>query len=78
MSFEFDRCICVVDEVLNCKREEGNFSDPYAVAVIKSGNIVGHVPRWTFAACNSYRKGVLLYAKLLAHDVIPVISLRVG
>ena len=38
----------VVNEELSCRREEGNISDPYAVAFIKSGVIVGHVPRCTF------------------------------
>ena len=44
----------VVDEELNCRREEGNISDPYAVATVKSGNIVGHVPRRISAACNLF------------------------
>ena len=39
-----DVWILVVDEGLSCKREEGNISDPYAVAISKSGNIVGHLP----------------------------------
>ena len=90
MSFELDSCIRghhiykdvwtpVVDKVLNCRREEGNISNPYAVAAIKSGNIIGHMPRRIPAACNLFiQKGVLLYAKLLAHDVIPVICLRAG
>ena len=44
----------VVDEELNCRREEGNISDPYAVATVKSGNIVGHVPRRISVACNLF------------------------
>ena len=76
MSFEFDSCIRghhiykdvwtpVVDEGLNCRREEGNISDPYAVAVIKSGNIVGHVPRRISAACNLFiQKGGVIVCKV--------------
>ena len=44
----------VVDEELSCRREEGNISDPYAVAFIKSGVIVGHVPRRISATCNLF------------------------
>ena len=37
------------DEVLECKCEPGNSSDPYAVAVLKeitgADTVVGHVPR---------------------------------
>ena len=29
-----------MDEGLNCRRKEGNISDPHAVAVIKFGNII--------------------------------------
>ena len=31
-------------EVLQCQREKANRHDPYAVAVMKGGNVVGHVP----------------------------------
>ena len=32
----------VIGEKLNCQREPGNRQDPFAVAVLKNGNIVGH------------------------------------
>ena len=73
MSFEFNSCIRghhiykdvwtpVVEEGLNCRREEGNISDPYAVAVIKSGNIVGHMPHRISTACNLFiqKTGVIV------------------
>ena len=44
----------VVDKELNCRREEGNISDQYAVATVKSGNIVGHMPYRISAACNLF------------------------
>ena len=35
-----------VGEELSCMREVENYHDPFAVAVIRSGVIVGHVPSW--------------------------------
>ena len=35
----------VIGEKLNCQREPGNRKDPFAVAVLKNGNIVGHVAK---------------------------------
>ena len=35
----------VQGELLDCRREPGNRHDPYAVAVIRSSMLVGHVPR---------------------------------
>lgn len=45
-----------IDESLPCESEEGNTSDPYAVAVHESGNnrIVGHIPRKISAACSLF------------------------
>ena len=37
-----------MNEELICRREEGNISDSYTVAFIKSGIIIGHMPRWIF------------------------------
>ena len=38
-------------EVLQCQRERTNRHDPYAVAVVKDINVVGHVPRKLSAIC---------------------------
>ena len=38
-------------EVLQCQRERANSHDPHAVAVVKDGNVVGHVPRKLSAIC---------------------------
>ena len=32
-------------EVLKCSIEDDNAEDVYAVSIVKSGNVVGHVPR---------------------------------
>ena len=32
-------------KILTCEREVANVEDPFSVAVIKSGSIVGNVPR---------------------------------
>jgi len=34
-----------VGEELSCKRESDNNKDPYAVAVMRRGTVIGHVPR---------------------------------
>lgn len=38
-------------ECLQCQRERSNGHDPYAVAVVKDDNVVGHVPRKLSAIC---------------------------
>ena len=44
------------DEVLECKREPGNFSDPYAVAKLKeitgADTVAGYVPRSISSICS--------------------------
>ena len=40
-------------ERLSCQTEDSNAIDPYAVAVKKGVNIIGHVPRKISAACYS-------------------------
>ena len=32
-------------ETFNCVREAGNIFDPFAVAVVRDSEIIGHVPR---------------------------------
>ena len=45
-------------EILQCSREEGNVHDPYAVKVMKSGIVVGHLPKKISATCSLFlRKG---------------------
>ena len=54
-----DAWALVVGEELSRGREEGNILDLYAVATVKSGNIIGHAPRQISAACASFMlKGV--------------------
>ena len=45
-----------VGETLNCAREVGNRSDTFAVAVIKGGDTVGHVPRRISSICSIFLK----------------------
>lgn len=35
----------VVGEEFPCRREDGNRLDPFAVAVMRGGDVIGHVPR---------------------------------
>ena len=37
-----------------CLREEGNPFDPFAVSVVRTGDIIGHVPRRISAACSLF------------------------
>ena len=34
-----------IGEILNCERDRHNASDRYAIAVMQSGTVVGHLPR---------------------------------
>ena len=44
----------VVGETLECRMETSNLIDPYAVAVIRSGQVVGHVPRSISTLCSLF------------------------
>lgn len=41
-------------ELVVCKQEFGNIMDPYAVAVVRQGSIVGHIPRKISAICHLF------------------------
>ena len=62
-------------EVLNCTRETGNAFDPFAVSVIKRGNVVGHVPKKISALCSLFmRCGGTIHCKVTgsrqySHDI---------
>ena len=48
-------------ETLLCNRETRSREDPFAVAVMKSGEIVGHVPRYLSCVCCMFlRRGGLM------------------
>ena len=59
------RCVwrATVDEQLECKPEPRNKEDPYAVAVMKNDEVVGHVPRKISAACTLFikKRGIILH-----------------
>ena len=44
----------LVGEKLSCQREAENYADPFAVAVLKNENIVGHVPRKISTVCSLF------------------------
>ena len=47
-----------VGEELSCIREVENYRDPFAVAVVRSGVIIGHVPRKISSVCSMFlRRG---------------------
>ena len=43
-----------VGETLACEQESGNPNDPYAVAIKKGSEVVGHVPRKSSAASSLF------------------------
>ena len=64
-SFEFDSVIrgyhiykeiweASHGEMLNCVRETGNSFDPFAVAVIRGGKIIGHLPKLISAVASLF------------------------
>ena len=46
-----------LEENLECQRESGKIHDIYAVAVLKSGLVVGHVPKRISSICSFLRHG---------------------
>ena len=47
-----------VSEELPCQREPGNSHDPFAVAIVRAGVTVGHVPRKLSSTCSLFiRRG---------------------
>ena len=55
-----------VGETLNCAREVGNRSDTFAVAVIKGGDTVGHVPRRISSICSIFmRNGGVISCEII-------------
>ena len=70
--FETDSSVCgyhvyqgnwtpIIGEQLNCERDE-NPRDRYAVAIKRSGNIVGHMPRNISTLCSLFlRRGGAIY-----------------
>ena len=51
----------VRDEILACQRKTGNAHNPFAVKVVKSGSIVGHLPKKISSTCSLFlrRRGVI-------------------
>ena len=44
----------VLDEEVPCQKELGNLADPFAVAVIRDGVVVGHVPKKISSVCSLF------------------------
>ena len=54
-----------IGEELSCQREAENYTDPFAVAVMKNNNIVGHVSRKISTVCSLYlRRGDLIVCRV--------------
>ena len=54
-----------IGEELSCQREEDNAHDPYAVAVLKSATVVGHLPRKVSTLCSLFiRRGETIRCRI--------------
>ena len=54
-----------VGEELLCQQEEDNAHDPYAVAVLKSATVVGHLPRKVSTLCSLFiRRGGTIHCQI--------------
>ena len=42
-------------EMFHCMRETGNSFDPFAVTVVRDGEIIGHVPKLISAASSQFQ-----------------------
>ena len=65
-------------EHLECKREEGNDKDRYAVAVVRHDSVVGHIARRISAACCLFKRMGASSALLQEQDSILVICVKEG
>ena len=52
-----------IRQILPCRREGGNIHDPYAVAVVERGVVVGHCVPFPQCATCSLEETVLLSVK---------------
>ena len=43
-------------EMFHCMRETGNSFDPFAVTVVRDGEIIGHVPKLISAASSQFQR----------------------
>ena len=43
-------------ETFHCMRETGNSFDPFAVAVVRDGEIIAHVPKLISAAASQFQR----------------------
>ena len=57
-----DEWLPVRGEILTCQHEMGNAHDPFAVKVVQSKNIVGHLPKKISSTCSLFlrREGVIV------------------
>ena len=63
-----DEWDAVIGEVLHCRRESGNWHDPYALATISDGRVVGHVPRKISPICAIFiRRGGSITCTVSGH-----------
>ena len=58
----------IIGEELGCIREPTNVHDRYAVAVVKDGQIIGHLPRKLSKICSLFlRRGGTIVCTVIGH-----------
>ena len=58
----------VIGEELTCRKEFGNIHDLHAVAIIRGGNVVGHVPCTISMPCSVFiRRGGVIRCVITGH-----------
>lgn len=62
-----DHWDAAIGERLPCKREPGNRKDPFAVAVVRSRDTVGHVPKKISSVCSMFLlRGGTIHCRVIA------------
>ena len=56
-----DKWDAIIGEVLQCQGKIGNWHDPYAVAILSDGRVVGHMPQKIAFLLNIYLAWWLYY-----------------
>ena len=66
-------------EHLSCQMEDSNAFDPYAVAIRKNANVIGHVPWKISAACSLFiqRGGTLTCIIIIDSNISKILYLAV-
>ena len=57
----------VIGEILTCEEEPGNVNDLFAVAIKRSGIVVGHIPRTISSVCCLFLRRGTISCEVIGH-----------